>query len=1366
MIAAVAIVLTLAWGVLHAVIVPRISQLRPDLEKHLSASLGVPVQIGSISAQSDTMVPSFELQNVRLLDTAGRDALVLKTVTATISPRSLLQLGFEQLVIDQPALDVRRDAQGRIWVAGLDILTPNDAAHSSAAADWFFEQREFVIRSGTVRWTDALRNAEPVMLNQVDLVVRNPRRQHLIRLDATPMAQWGERFSVVARLSSPLLRSRAGKWQDWEGDVFADFPRVDVSQLKRHADVGIDITQGQGAVRAWASLSQGRITGATADLALKQVNVQLAQDLAPIAMNYVTGRLSGQAMAGGVRCATENLQFQTQDGIQWPGGNVSFLQTSQEGKVKAFGELKADKLDLAALAQIADRLPLGTATHSLLRSLEPKGLVEKVDAAWQGLITAPSSYEAKGKVRGLSIAAQPSAKPSQAGVKLGASLASPTTPTSQLSAHPGLRGADIEFKLTQQGGDAKIVIANGALDLPDVFEEAVIKLDSFTSDMKWTTIDQKIDLKLDNVKFANADAQGQMQVHWHTSDPAVSKSKSRFPGVLDLQGTIARADGAKVYRYLPLVIAKTARDYVRESVVQGRVSAGKFKVKGDLIDIPFNDPKLGDFNIAVQVADTNFAYVPTSLQPADALPWPVLTQLAGELVFDRSSMAVNSASGRLGTDNSVQILKVDARIPDLANSTTVIVSADARGALEDMLTIVNRSPLAKITNQSLAQTKGSGNAGLKLRLNLPISALERSKVVGSVTLAGNDVRITPSTPLLANAKAVVNFNETGLAIKDAQATMLGGEVRLEGGTRADAGPNDANLVFKAQGTVTAEGLRQAKELGFASRLGQNASGSTAYNATLGFRRGVPELAFTSNLQGLALSFPEPFNKAAEAPLALRYDNPLVAESLQVGQKLQDQINLELGSLATIAFTRELSDKEPRVIRGSIAVGLEPGESAPSADGGVVANINFAKINLDAWQKVLTNLTTTVPSASSTTSATVQAAPPTSLGGYLPNTVAVRARELTVDGRTLNNVVAGGSREGTTWRANLDAKELNGYVEYRQPNNTSAGLVYVRLARLSLAQSAATDIETKLADQPSAIPALDIVVNDMELLGKKLGRVEIEAVNRGFGAVAAEGATREWRLNKLNITTPEAQFSATGNWAAIAAGADARPKDRRRTVMNFKLDIADSGELLKRFGMDKTVAKGKGKMEGLIAWVGSPLAFDYPSMTGNFNVNIEAGQFLQSEPGLAKLLGVLSLQALPRRLTLDFRDVFSEGFSFDFVRGDIKIEQGIAKTNNLQMKGVNAAVLLEGSSDLAKTTQDIRAVIVPEINAGTASLVAAVINPVIGLSTFLAQLILRRPLIEAATNEYRIEGTWDNPKYTKIERKSPVPATTPNSADSP
>jgi uncharacterized protein YhdP len=277
-------------------------------------------------------------------------------------------------------------------------------------------------------------------------------------------------------------------------------------------------------------------------------------------------------------------------------------------------------------------------------------------------------------------------------------------------------------------------------------------------------------------------------------------------------------------------------------------------------------------------------------------------------------------------------------------------------------------------------------------------------------------------------------------------------------------------------------------------------------------------------------------------------------------------------------------------------------------------------------------------------------------------------------------------------------------------------------------------------------------------------LEVEAINRGTGAPKRESVAREWRLNKFNIVTPEAVLTASGNWASInsqigtpgTASARTVP-ERRRTVLNFKLDIADSGELLSRFGMRDVVRKGRGKMEGQVAWLGSPLGLDYPSMNGAFSVNVENGQFLKADPGIAKLLGVLSLQALPRRLTLDFRDVFSDGFTFDFLRGDVAIEQGIAKTNNLQMKGVNAAVLMDGRADIAKETQDIKVVVVPEINAGTASLIASVINPAIGIGTFLAQLFLRRPLIEAATQEFHIDGSWADPKISKVGRKADVGA---------
>jgi uncharacterized protein YhdP len=194
-----------------------------------------------------------------------------------------------------------------------------------------------------------------------------------------------------------------------------------------------------------------------------------------------------------------------------------------------------------------------------------------------------------------------------------------------------------------------------------------------------------------------------------------------------------------------------------------------------------------------------------------------------------------------------------------------------------------------------------------------------------------------------------------------------------------------------------------------------------------------------------------------------------------------------------------------------------------------------------------------------------------------------------------------------------------------------------------------------------------------------------------------------------------------------------------------------------------VRSGKGRMEGQVSWMGSPLSLDYPTMSGAFNLNVETGQFLKAEPGIARLLGVLSLQALPRRLTLDFRDVFTEGFAFDFVRGDVQIDQGVARTNNLQMKGVNAAVLLDGQSDIQKETQDVRVVVVPELNAVTFSLIATWINPAVGLTTFLAQSLLRGQTTAAVTQQFRVTGTWSDPQVTKVDGSAPA---TPPVQESP
>ena len=1356
-----------SWGFLHGWIVPRIGEFRPRLEMVASQALGMPVRIGQITARSEGMVPSFELRDVVILDPAGREALRLPRLLAALSPSSLWGMGFEQLFIDQPALEIRRAASGKIYVGGLDVSQRH--SDGNAAANWFFSQTEFSIKGGTIRWIDEWRGAPPLALTQVDVVIRNTRRRHAMRFDATPPAEWGDRFSLRGIFRQPLLSGDAGLWADWSGQLYADFGRVDVSRINQYVSLdslGVAVTTGSGSLRAWADVDRGQVTGGTADVALAAVNVQLGKALKPLALAAVEGRFGGRQLSTGFEFHTEGLSFDTAEGLRWPGGNLSVAHTDAVGAAQQRTQFKADRLDLAALAQIATRMPLSADTRAQIESYAPKGQVQAVDVRWQGTPDAPVSFSAKGRVSGLELAALASAGAMTGSVANQNLRAAP--------GRPGLSGATVEFDVTNTGGKATVKIVNGALDLPGIFEDPHIPLNLLSMDTQWTQTDGKIDTQLRNIRFSSADAEGTAQASWRSAPaaPLAAPGKSAKPaglqevslGLLDLQGSLSRGDGARVHRYLPLVLPDRVRHYVRDAVQRGDLSEVKFKIKGLVDEIPFSSSSPGDFKIAARVKNGALAYVPKSVQPAGALPWPALTDLQGELVFNRASLEVNGATGKVQGLSGLQLVRVDARIPDLLHSATVDVVAAMKGPVSDVLGFVNTSPLGGLIGQVLEKSVVSGPGDYALRLSLPLFAIEKSRVQGTVTLAGNDVQITPASPLLGRAKGVVTFSESGFSVAAAQARFLGGDIRFEGGMRPAARPaasgadTEASILFKAQGNVTAEGLRQAKDLGLVSRLAQNASGGTAYLATLGFRHGAAEITVSSNFQGMALSLPAPLAKTAEAILPVRFEDAVVRESMAPGQKLQDQLSLNVGSLASLVYVRDITGAEARVLRGAIGVGLEPGESAPVPESGVAANINLASVDIDAWEKILSASigSTGSTAAPATTPARASAVLDPIAMSYLPTRMAIRAQQLQVEGRKLNRVVVGATRDGLNWRANIDAEELNGYVEFRQPGGGSSGpasgRVFARLSRLNLGQNTATEVENILDQQPTTIPALDIVVEDLELRGRKLGRVEVEAINRG---------AREWRLNKFNVILPEAVLTATGNWAAnnrqtpaassgFSVGAVlAEPPERRRTLMNFKLDVADSGELLKRFGMKDVIRRGKGKLEGQVTWTGSPLSPDYPSMGGVFNVNIESGQFLKADPGIAKLLGVLSLQSLPRRLTLDFRDVFSEGFAFDFVRGDVTIAQGLASTNNLQMKGVNAAVLMEGNADIAKETQDIKVVVVPEINAGTASLIATVINPAIGLGTFLAQYFLRRPLIQAATQEFHIDGSWTDPKIVKV-----------------
>ncbi len=1294
--------------VLHGWIVPRIGDYRGFVETQASRIIGVPVHIGALSAKSGTLFPTFELRDVVVRDASDREALRLSRVVASMSPRSLWRLSFVQLYIQNPQLDVRLDALGKLHVAGLD-MSGQTGGNDTRAVDWFFSQREFVIEGGTVRWTDERRRAEPLLLTDVRFIARNGSRRHAMRLDATPPAGWGERFSLRGNFRQPLLSVRSGNWQRWVGQMYAELPRIDVRRLGQYVSLDARIRDGRGGLRAWADVRDGQVVGGAADLALDRIDASLEAGLDPLVLRAVTGRIAGQLKDQTFEFSTTALQFDTADGLRWPGGNLWFQHTPVQGRSPERGAFRADRLDLAALSLIAARLPLGDATHRVLAAYAPRGVVEHIDASWQGSLGDPHQYKARGSVSAFSLASQPAPAPH--------------------TGTPGLSGAAIRFDATQDGGKATIAIAQGALDFPGVFEEPRIPIDQLSAELQWKRDGDQAQLQVSELRFENADAAGEARATWRTSDPAVSRSRSRYPGVLDLQGQLTRANGTRVHRYLPLEIPQHTRRYVQESVTKGVASTVDFRVRGDLHDVPFPDPRDGDFRIAAKVSDVTYAYAPPRLATTgQALAWPALTGVSGDLVFERNGMRVRNARGRIVGAPDIEVTKADVQIEDMAHPAPMLgVDARARGPLGELLKA--GAPLTGEVAAAVAAIRATGNADYQLKLELPLENMDKTKVQANVVLAGNDLQLAPEAPVIGQAHGSLSFTESGFQLNGVQGRLAGGDTRVEGRGRYASG-SPSEMSFRAQGTLTADGLRAMREVDWLPRLAAKAGGGTAYAATLSLRDGTPEFSVTSNLQGLSLDLPAPLAKPADTTMPLQIDKKVVLREARAGAApvVHDRISLSLGSVASAHYLRDIGGDTARVLNGALGVGLPDGEAPAAPARGVQATLHLAAFDLPAWQALFGEATGPAPAGDTS------AADPSA---YLPTTVAVRAQALDIGGgRTLHDVVLGGSREGALWRANVDAAELSGYMEYRPAQD---GRIYARLSRLKIAASEAKNVESLLDEQPSTLPALDIVVDDFELLGRHLGRAEIDAVNRG-------GARREWRLNKLAFTLPEASFTAQGTWA----GNDAA---QRRTAMDFQLDIRDAGALLGRFNMKDVIRRGRGRLEGAVDWRGSPLSLDYPSLNGQLHVDVATGQFLKADPGLAKLLGVLSLQALPRRLTLDFRDIFSEGFAFDFIRGDATIANGVASTNNLQMKGVNAAVLMDGSADIAHETQSLRVVVVPEINAGTAALVATAINPLIGLSTFLAQALLSKPLAAAATQEFQIEGTWTDPKITKVPRRA-------------
>jgi uncharacterized protein YhdP len=212
--------------------------------------------------------------------------------------------------------------------------------------------------------------------------------------------------------------------------------------------------------------------------------------------------------------------------------------------------------------------------------------------------------------------------------------------------------------------------------------------------------------------------------------------------------------------------------------------------------------------------------------------------------------------------------------------------------------------------------------------------------------------------------------------------------------------------------------------------------------------------------------------------------------------------------------------------------------------------------------------------------------------------------------------------------------------------------------------------------------------------------------------------------------------------------------RHQTRLDFELTAKDAGKLLDRLGYMDAVRRGKAKMAGDLQWNGPLTAIHYPSMTGQMTVEAEKGQFNKLEPGVGKLLGLISLQSLPRRLTLDFRDIFSDGLAFDSIEAKLSVRKGIMRTTEpLRISGPAAQIEMQGETDLKNETQNLQVVVRPELGGLAAVGAAALAHPVIGAAALVANTVLKKPLNRLFSYRYHVTGTWADPTVDKAGESS-------------
>ena len=1229
-------------------VLPNIDAYRAPIERAATRAVGQPVAIGSITGSWKGYRPELHFLDVKVLDERGQPALQLERVDAVLAWLSLLvaEVRFDSLEVQAPRLEVRRDTAGVIHVAGIAM---NRNGGSGGFGDWLLVQRQVLVREASIFWRDELRNAPALAIEKVNFRLDNFGPSHEFGLTGLPPASVASAITIRGDLRGRSTRDL----QAWSGRLYAEVGQVVLPLAQAWVDLPLEISSGTGSLHLWLDVAGTRITAATADLRLANVRGKLEPQLPELALASLAGRLGWKDDGQRREISAAELGFTTAEGLKLAPMRFTFARMGESSSPAQRSELLVEGLDLAPVVQLAEFLPLSPAMRDRLARSSPAGMITHGEFSWTGAFDRSRPYVARAEFSALSLRSD--------------------------EALPGISGLSGQIDASDHGGTATISVTSGSLELPKVFE-APIPVDVLSAALVWTFRDGQTQLMIKNAAFTNEHAAGSLRGSYQT--------EAAGRGVVDLTGTLVRAEARHAWRYIPIFIPVT-HAWLKNGLQAGSSQDVRLRLKGRLGDFPFEEDRKGLFEIVARINGATLEY---------AKGWPPLTDVNCDLVFHGRRMEVRPRSGLL---LGMKLADVQVSIPELGkHDEHLLVKGAVDATTEQILRFVEASPVAEHINRFTEQVKARGDARLSLDMDLPLHRPAEIKAAGELSVRDNQVVLDSRLPELSKFNARFAFGRDAqgkgtLSVKDGRAVVLGSPVSFDGATQADGG-----MAVKLAGTLEASRLADLSNVAALRFL----DGQFAWTGNVAVRNKIATVRFDSDLAGLESRLPAPLAKSAQSRLPLRIE-------LRERAGRQGQLLVDVGSAvsALMAIDGTATDG---IRRGMVNFGGQA--SLPQSDGLLITG-KLDQLDVDAWNTVLAG------------QGSGRSATPDIAG------IDLEIGSLNFSRRQFHDLKVNVTGKGNSWQGSLAGREIAGQVSWAPQDG---GKLVARLSKLVLPVPA-----TSIAPPPpvagDSLPSLDIVADNFTFEGKDLGKLTVRADPEKSG----------WMLQQLEVVNPDSKLAVNGRWITEA---------EQRTDVKVKLDVSDIGKFFTRLGYPEGIKGGHGSLEGPVSWSGGPTRLDIRTLSGRLKFEAKDGRFQQINPGVAKLLGIVSLQSLPKRLSLDFDDIFRKGFTFDRITANLEIESGAANTEDFLMVGSAAKVSMRGTVDLAAETQNLVLKVIPSLSESIA-VAGAIVNPAIGVAALIAQKALKDPFSSIAAFEYTVTGPWTDPVVTRAARGTEAPA---------